>query len=74
MDTGFVDNIAAYYIDELTLTAPGGRELGHLKLQASVAEDPVVTLEPRLAPGEAVHFDGRDTNGIVYRGDVRAEN
>lgn len=73
MDTGFVDNIASYYIEDLVLTAPGGRALGRVKLQASVAEDPVLTLAPRLGAGEAVHFDGRDTNGIEYRGDVRAE-
>jgi sulfur-oxidizing protein SoxY len=72
MDTGFVDNIASYYIEELVLTGSGGRPLGRVRLQASVAEDPVVTLEPRVRAGEAVHFDGRDTNGIEYRGDVRA--
>lgn len=72
MDTGFVDNIATYYIEGLKLSA-GGRALGEVRLQASVAEDPVLTLEPRVAPGEAVRFDGRDTNGIEYRGLVEAK-
>lgn len=72
MDTGFVDNIASYYIDDLALTGTSGQSFGRVKLQASVAEDPVLTIEPLLAPGESVRFDGRDTNGIVYRGTVGA--
>lgn len=72
MDTGFVDNIATYYIEDLKLSASGGKPLGRVKLQASVAEDPVLTLEPAVPAGESVRFDGRDTNGIEYRGTVGA--
>lgn len=72
MDTGFVDNIATYYIEDLALTSSGGKALGRVRLQAAVAEDPVLTLEPAVAAGESVRFDGRDTNGIEYRGEVRA--
>lgn len=72
MDTGFVDNIPAYYIETLTLTASGGGVIGIVRMQASVAEDPVLTLMPKIKPGESVSFDGRDTNGIEYAGTVSA--
>ena len=68
MDTGFVDNIASYYIDTLTLTGADGRKLGEVRMQAAVSEDPVLTLMPRARGGEAVAFHARDTNGIEYRG------
>ena len=68
MDTGFVNNIASYFIDDLVLTGDGDRALGEVKMQAAVAEDPVLTLLPRVKPGEAVRFHARDTNGIDYRG------
>lgn len=68
MDTGLVDNIAVYHIDDLKLTAADGRMLGEVKMQAAVAEDPVLSLMPRTRPGEAVRFAGRDTNGIEFAG------
>ncbi len=72
MDTGFVANIPAYYLETMALTSATGRALGTIKLQASVAEDPVITVMPRLKPGEAVAFAGRDTNGIEYKGSLDA--
>ena len=71
MDTGFVDNITTYYIDDLKLSGADGRALAEVKMQAAVAEDPVLTLMPRTRPGEAVAFHGRDTNGIEYKGELR---
>ncbi len=70
MDTGLVDKIAAYYLEDLAVTASSGRRLGTFKFQAAMAEDPVVTLQPHLREGESVRFAGRDTNGIDYRGAV----
>ncbi len=52
MDTGFVANIASYYIDQLTLTGADGRSLGMVAMQAAVAEDPVLTLLPHARTGE----------------------
>ncbi len=72
MDTGLVDNIAAYFIDELKLQTSEGRALGEVRMQAAVAEDPVLTLMPRVSAGEKVVFAGRDTNGIEYSGMVAA--
>lgn len=71
MDTGFVDNIASYYIDTMTVKA-GDRDLGTIKIQAALAEDPVFTLLPHVKAGEDVTYDGRDTNGIEYRGKLVA--
>ncbi len=70
MDTGLVDNIAVYHIDDLKLTGAGGRALGEMKMQAAVSEDPVITVMPRTRAGEAVAFAGRDTNGVEFRGSV----
>ena len=72
MDTGMVDNIAAYYLSDLTVTSSTGRPIGTFRFQAALAEDPVLTLRPRLRAGEGVRFDGRDTNGIEFRGSVAA--
>ena len=68
MDTGFVNNIASYYIDNVSLTGAEGRKLGEVKMQAAVSEDPVLTLMPRARPGEMVAFHARDTNGIEFSG------
>ena len=70
MDTGFVDNIASYHIETLTLTAGDGRRLGTIKVQASVSEDPAFTVLPRVGPGGEVRLAGRDTNGIEYVANV----
>ena len=72
MDTGFVDNIPAYYLEEVTVTGSSGAAIGTVRMQASVAEDPVLTLMPRIAAGETVSFAGRDTNGIDYAGTLMA--
>lgn len=72
MDTGLVGNIALYHLDELKLTGDGGRSFGELRMQAAVSEDPVVTLMPRARAGEAVRFQGRDTNGVEFAGRLAA--
>ena len=72
MDTGFVDNIPAYYLEQIKVTSSGGTAIGTVHMQASVAEDPVLTLMPKIKPGESVSFDGRDTNGIEYAGILTA--
>jgi sulfur-oxidizing protein SoxY len=63
MDTGFVANIASYWLERLTISA-GGRLLGELALNASVAEDPAIMLMPRLRAGEHVDVAGRDSGGV----------
>ena len=73
MDTGLVDNIAVYHIEDLKLTGSDGRTLGTLKMQAAVSEDPVIGLMPRTRAGEAIRFAGRDTNGVEFNGRVSAD-
>lgn len=73
MDTGLVNNIALYHIEELKLSTANGRALGEVKMQAAVSEDPVLTLMPRTRPGETLVFAGRDTNGVEFRGRLSAD-
>jgi sulfur-oxidizing protein SoxY len=63
MDTGFVDNIASYWLERLTIST-GGKVVGQLELQASVAEDPAIML--MLRPGSAgpVTVKARDSGGM----------
>ncbi len=68
MDTGLVENTPLYHIESVKLATDQGRQLGEVRMQAAVAEDPVLTLMPRVAAGENVRFSGRDTNGIEMHG------
>lgn len=70
MDTGLVDNISAYHIETVTLKGDGGRVLGVVTMQASVAEDPLLTLIPHARASETLRLDGVDTNGIAYAGEI----
>jgi len=67
MDTGFVDNIPAFYIETLTVRGPGGVVLAKLDTLQSVSEDPGFTLLVRAgAEVSVLHTEARDTNGNVY--------
>lgn len=66
MDTGFVANIATYNLENVKLTGAAGADYGTVEMEASVAEDPVLTLITAASPGEALTVEGRDTNGIDY--------
>lgn len=66
MDTGFVGNIPTYNLEELALTGPDGATLGEMQIEASVAEDPDITVIVNVSRGGAVTMAGRDTNGIEY--------
>lgn len=70
MDTGYVENIPAYHIEEMRVTGAGGAVLGEMEIWASVAEDPAFTLIPRAHPGERLTVAARDTNGRDYTGVV----
>lgn len=71
MDTGLVENIPAYHLETLTLRGENGQSLGEMALQASVAEDPALTLLPCSAPGSSIRIDARDTNGRTYAAAVK---
>jgi len=66
MDTGFVANIPTYNLETVTLRGPGGADYGTVSLEASVGEDPALTLITPAKAGEALTMAGRDTNGIEY--------
>jgi len=66
MDTGFDDNIPTYNLEALTLTGADGDKLGEMQIEASVAEDPDITVIVDAARGAPVTMAGRDTNGIEY--------
>lgn len=66
MDTGFVDNIPTYNLEALTLTGADGGKLGEMQIEASVAEDPDITVIVDAVRGAPVTMVGRDTNGIEY--------
>lgn len=64
MDTGLVENIPAYHIDAIRLSA-GDAELARIAVAAAVAEDPAFTLLLPAASGP-VRLDLRDTNGREF--------
>lgn len=66
MDTGLIDNIPTYNLEEVALTGAEGRRFGDLRIEASVAEDPEFTVIVGALPNEQVVMAGRDTNGIEY--------
>jgi len=69
MDTGLVENIPAYNIEEITVRA-GGRLLAQMAVQGSVAEDPVFSLLLQGPASAPFALRLRDSNGRVFAGDV----
>lgn len=70
MDTGLSGNTPIYHIDRIALTGADGRSLGTIQVEASVAEDPVLTVMPDAATGDTIVLRAGDTNGIAYAGKV----
>ncbi|AUW60605.1 quinoprotein dehydrogenase-associated SoxYZ-like carrier (plasmid) [Sphingobium sp. SCG-1] len=66
MDTGFVANIPTYHLESLALTDADGKIFGSLAIEASVAEDPVITVIVAPSKSAKLLVTGRDTNGIDY--------
>lgn len=68
MDTGYVDNIAAYNIESLRLRGAAGQALGTMTINGSVSEDPAFTLllPPGLVGPVQVHM--ADSNGRTFDG------
>lgn len=66
MDTGLVENIPAYNIDTLTVTAADGRKLADMTVFGSVAEDPGFTLV--VAGAGPLTVAARDTSGLEFKG------
>lgn len=73
MDTGLADGIPAFFLEELTVSAPSGEALARLELFEPVEEDPAFTLFfPPGAIGREAALTGRDNNGNRVRATLRA--
>lgn len=68
MDTGFVANIPTYNLEEVALTGSDGKSYGTMRIEASVAEDPTITVMTDAGAGETITLRASDTNGIRYDG------
>ncbi len=67
MDTGLVENIPAYNIEDVEITDASGAPVAQMKVYGSVSEDPSFTLQ---VPGRqgAMTVDARDTSGLEFTG------
>lgn len=68
MDTGLVENIPAYNLDELKVTDAAGKLLGAMTIWGSVSEDPSFTLLVKPSASGPVAIAARDTNGREFDG------
>lgn len=68
MDTGYVDNIAAYNIETMQVSGADGAALGTMTINGSVSEDPAFTLllPPTQAGPVSIHMT--DSNGRTFDG------
>ncbi|MFM2371643.1 MAG: hypothetical protein RIS85_1365 [Pseudomonadota bacterium] len=67
MDTGLVENIAAYNIERLVIRSADGKPLGQMQVYGSVSEDPAFTLLMRDT-GTPIAFSATDSAGLVFSG------
>ncbi len=72
MDTGLVENIPAYNLEQLTVSDARGTPLARMVVHGSVSEDPAFTL--MLAPGTGgdLAVAARDTGGLEFAGSLTA--
>lgn len=77
MDTGLVENIAAYNIERLTIRNADGAVLGQMQVNGSVAEDPAFTVLVNNGgannDGGAISFTASDTAGLVFAGSATTQ-
>ncbi|AOR78099.1 quinoprotein dehydrogenase-associated SoxYZ-like carrier [Novosphingobium resinovorum] len=69
MDTGLVENIAAYNIERVTVTSSAGTPLADLQVFGAVAEDPAFTFIVDDAKGP-LSIAARDSSGLEFDGTV----
>jgi sulfur-oxidizing protein SoxY len=72
MDTGLVENIAAYNIERLTIRDADGAVLGEMKINGSVAEDPAFTVVVHNKGGP-ISFVATDSAGLQFSGATTPE-
>jgi sulfur-oxidizing protein SoxY len=72
MDTGLVENIPVYNIEQLTISDAAGTPLARLVVHASVSEDPAFTFKFAPALGGDLKVAARDTGGLEFTGKLAA--
>ncbi|MFM7344084.1 MAG: quinoprotein dehydrogenase-associated SoxYZ-like carrier [Tagaea sp.] len=72
MDTGLVENIPVYNIEELVVSDGAGSDLVRMTLYASVSEDPAFTLLLTPTGAGPIKVSARDTGGLVFSGTLPA--
>lgn len=68
MDTGLVENIAAYNIEQLTVSDADGTALARMVVHGSVSEDPSFTLLLAPAARGELAVAARDSGGLDFAG------
>lgn len=69
MDTGLVENIAAYNIERVVIRTADGKALGEMQVSGSVSEDPAFTFMVRNE-GDTIHYVATDSAGLQFAGTV----
>ena len=70
MDTGLVENIPPYNLEELVVRSSAGAELARMSINGSVAEDPTFSLLLHDASGAPLRVWARDSNGRQFSGQI----
>ena len=70
MDTGLVENIPAYNIEDIAVRDDTGAVLAELTIGGSVAEDPAFTLLVEPASAGPLAIAARDSNGREFAGRI----
>jgi sulfur-oxidizing protein SoxY len=70
MDTGLVENIPAYNIEQLTVSDARGTLLARMVVHGSVSEDPAFTLMLTPGTGGDLSISARDTGGLEFAGNL----
>lgn len=71
MDTGLVDGIPAFYLEQLELVDSGDQPWWRLTLHEPVSENPLLTLELPSEVPPAFRLRGQDNNGNRVDAEVR---
>ncbi|MFL0672175.1 MAG: quinoprotein dehydrogenase-associated SoxYZ-like carrier [Erythrobacter sp.] len=72
MDTGLVENIPVYNIEQLTISDEAGTPLAQMVIHASVSEDPSFTFKFAPALGSDLKVAARDSGGLEFTGKLGA--
>ncbi|ANK14148.1 quinoprotein dehydrogenase-associated SoxYZ-like carrier [Erythrobacter neustonensis] len=72
MDTGLVENIAAYNIEQVTIADAQGALLARMVVHGSVSEDPAFTLMLAPVTSGDLAVRARDTGGMEFSGSLSA--